>query len=239
MDQNAPAVTLSGATTTAGSLDAAEAIGQTVLSCTTGGDETINHWITVAGDMCPHMLIATSTGDTNTVWPALRDSCLNTAVVTHYTQTTVTEAYAAGHDGAIAVTANVFQVGQMVTFGVAATTAALAAALARYTVVEIATGFIYLDRPLEVLIADNSVVNPGPAGNYNFAFHKNAIALVTRPLALPPQGIGAMSSVVSYNGLSIRATLTYDGNAQGILVTLDLLFGVACLDSTLGVAMLG
>jgi hypothetical protein len=48
-----------------------------------------------------------------------------------------------------------------------------------------------------------------------------------------------MSSVINVNGLSMRATITYDGRAQGHLVTLDMLLGLAVLDIHLGAVLLG
>jgi len=68
---------------------------------------------------------------------------------------------------------------------------------------------------------------------------KGAIALVSRPLVQPPSSTGVRSAVVSYNGLALRVTITYNGTSQGILVTIDCLYGVKILDSTLGCCLLG
>ena len=100
------------------------------------------------------------------------------------------------------------------------------------------TTSMLLGRPLEVAAADDDFVAPGPSGSYNFAFHRQALALVTRPLAAPASGTGALSFVASFNGLSMRITMTYDGNKQGHLVTADLLCGVKVLDINLGAVML-
>ena len=64
------------------------------------------------------------------------------------------------------------------------------------------------------------------------------MALVTRPLAAPAAGTGALSSVASYNGLSIRVVMTYDGVKQGHLVTVDMLCGIKILNTDLGIALL-
>lgn len=96
-----------------------------------------------------------------------------------------------------------------------------------------------LDRPLEVALANSDVVNPGPGGEYNFAFIRNALALVTRPLAPPKAGVGALSAIANYNGMAMRATITYDGRRQGHLVTLDFLMGVKVLDYRMGVVIFG
>jgi hypothetical protein len=98
---------------------------------------------------------------------------------------------------------------------------------------------VMLDRPTVSSLADNAVLGRGPNGEYGFAFHRNAIAFVTRPLSTPRAGTGALSSVASYNGLGLRVTITYDGKAQGHRVTLDMLAGVKELDPSLGVPVLG
>ena len=96
-----------------------------------------------------------------------------------------------------------------------------------------------LDRPLKAAAADDAVIGYGVNGNYGFGFHKNALALVTRPLAAPRQGTGALSATANMNGLGIRVVITYDGNKQGHLVTVDLLAGVEVLDDKLGVPFFG
>ena len=95
-----------------------------------------------------------------------------------------------------------------------------------------------LDRPLESSLSDNQAAFPGPTGSFNLAFHPNALALVTRPLAKPDTN-SASSAVVSYKGLSIRVTMQYDVTVTGHRVHLDLLAGVAILDPALAVVLLG
>lgn len=144
--------------------------------------------------------------------------------------------YPAGYDKRIKVDGTgTPSVGQLVAFS----TDAPVLVAGEYSIVDIpATGYITLDRPLDNAIADNYIVNYGPRGDYNFAFHRNALALVTRPLAQPMEGTGAKSAVVSFNGLSVRLTISYLGVKQGHLVTLDLLCGVKVLDTDLGCVML-
>lgn len=60
------------------------------------------------------------------------------------------------------------------------------------------------------------------------AFHKNAFALVTRPLALP-QG-AAKSAVVSYDGFGLRVVYDYDMQAKKDTISIDMLCGVKTLD---------
>jgi hypothetical protein len=101
------------------------------------------------------------------------------------------------------------------------------------------TTSLLLDRALEAALTDDLAVNIGPAGSYNFAFHRDAITLVTRPLQPPRPGTGALSAVVSDEGVGMRATITYNGSEQGHLVTLDFLLGVKVLDTNLGAVMFG
>ena len=122
------------------------------------------------------------------------------------------------------------QVGQLISI---AADAPLYGAMATPT-----TTAMLLNRSLETAIAvDDDVVGIGPAGNYSFAFHPHAIALVTRPLVLPRSNNGVDSFVASYNGLSLRVTMQYDMTVQGTRVTVDVLCGVKTLDVNLGCVM--
>ena len=97
---------------------------------------------------------------------------------------------------------------------------------------------LLLDRPLDRAITDNDKVFPGPSGEFNLAFHKNAIALVNRPLARPMGGAGVLSTVASNGSLSMRVCMQYDSVLQGTRVTCDTLTGVALLDPAMGVQFL-
>ena len=98
---------------------------------------------------------------------------------------------------------------------------------------------VLLDRPLDSAVANNDGAFPGPAGDFNVAFHRNAFALVSRPLARPDASMGARSFVASYNDIAMRATMQYDIDAQGTKVVIDLLCGTAVLDSNLATLLLG
>jgi hypothetical protein len=199
-----------------------------------------NSWIKIAGDDTPLRVVSTVGGATPTsvtvASPGLKHAVVHTAVITRTDPGAVN--YGSGYDIGYAkyITVNGFtnmpEVGQLVTFGTDTTSPI-------YTIVDATATTILLDRPLEVALTHAETVNPGPSGDYNFAFCRNAIALVIRPLAAPRQGTGALSSVVNYNGASMRATITYDGTKQGHLVTLDMLMGVKVLDTDLGAVMLG
>ena len=237
MDQNAPSIA-SGNTTTAGAVNysAGYDAGTTTLVVNgITGAVVSGTWLTIAGDMTPQMITAhtETTGDTTgiTITPGLRNAVVHTAVITMYTAGAInlSAGYASGY--AKTLTVNGFSVapkiGQLMTIGATASTA-------KYGLMSTPTTTAVLpNRPIEAAAANTTVVGIGPAGNYNLAFHRNAIALVTRPLALPDSPL-AMSYVANYNGLSIRVVITYDGKAQGHRVTLDLLCGVKTLDTSLG-----
>ncbi len=228
-----------GSTVAAGAINNAAGYpaGTTVITVDIFGAAIGNNtWFTVAGDDVPHNVTSTVGGaapTSITFTPPLAHAVVDDAVVTSYTPGAVNlvAGYAVKWRKAIAY--DVFSVdpsvGQLVSFGTTPGSAV-------YTIVGVDTTnkLITLDRSLAVALADDDAINLGPAGNYNFAFHKDAIALVTRPLAMPRDNMGARSAVVNYNGLSIRVVMTYDGIAQGTRVTLDLLCGVQVLDTNLG-----
>ena len=80
---------------------------------------------------------------------------------------------------------------------------------------------------------------PGPYGAMNLAFHRDALALVTRPLALPNAQAGVMVGHATYNSITMRVLAQYDINAGGLVVNCDILAGVAVLNSGLLVPVLG
>lgn len=69
----------------------------------------------------------------------------------------------------------------------------------------------------------------------SIAFHKNAFALVTRPLALP-QG-AAKSAVVNYDGFGLRVVYGYDIGTKTDTVSIDMLCGVKLLDDKLAAVL--
>lgn len=153
-------------------------------------------------------------------------------------------AYPIGYDKEINVAGSGVtpQVGQLVAFATSGAPDTLIAG--EYCIITIADGadagdfFITLDRPLEVALIEGDIIDYGPKGNYNFAFDRNALALVVRPLAMPKAGTGALAGVSSFNDLAMRVVITYQGVGQGHLVTLDLLCGVKILDVDRGAVML-
>jgi len=68
----------------------------------------------------------------------------------------------------------------------------------------------------------------------SIAFHRNVMALVTRPLLPVPPGYGAVSSTQTMDDVGIRITNSYEHRAKGIVISLDILYGVNLLDVNLG-----
>lgn len=242
MGQNVPSIRRIADAVTTDSLDGAVQAGATSIVVTTGLNTNLaaGNWLKVAGDDSPQQITAYNSGTkTVTISPGLKKAAADTAAVTIMVQGAVNHSggYAAGY--AKGIVYDTFaagadpQQGQLVSFG---TTTGV-----YYAVVDVDTvnKTILLDRPLQNSVADNAAINLGPPGEYNLAFHPNAIAWVSRPLALPRKGTGTLASVVNYRGLSIRVSISYDPIKQGTLVTLDMLCGKKLLDKNLGALMLG
>ncbi len=171
-----------------------------------------------------------------TLHAATKYAITNAAVITTYKACKVNQSYAVSYTKPIAVdghTANKGpQVGQLIAWGITTGTRHTYTVIERVAVSSTETQ-VTLDRPLDTLLTDEDDTFPGPVGGINLAFHRNAIALVSRPLALP-RAAGVDASVVDYNGVSMRVAMQYDIASQGTKVTLDLLCGVQVLDTNLG-----
>jgi hypothetical protein len=195
------------------------------------GGDWVGAWVVIDGDLTPQQVTADS-GTELTLSPGLKSAVVDDAVITLYQKAQVdngagyplAECAALTIDGLAAAP----QTLQLVSDG----------ALRYGAMREPALDSVELDRPLEAALVDDQVLGLGPAGDYCFAFHRNALAMVMRPLAAPAAGSGALSFTASFNGLSMRVTITYDGKCQGHLVTVDMLMGVKVLDTRLGAVML-
>lgn len=243
MTQNMRSVA-TGSSTTAAAVDnsGGYSIGDTVITidATTGDTIEVGQWVTIAGDMQPRQITAVSGTPVTeiTLDVALAAAVADNAVVTVYDYGKINNSGGYGAYYTKRMTTDVFTVapkqGQLASMGI--TTPAYGVIGGKNT-----TTSLKLDRGLEALVADSSNVNLGPAGEYGLAYHKNAIAFISRPLALPRMvnGTSTKSAVVSYRGLDIRVTMTYDATYQGTRVTVDLLGGVKVLDSSLGVLICG
>lgn len=80
-------------------------------------------------------------------------------------------------------------------------------------------------------IADGATATFQQTHKANLAFHKNAFALVTAPLA-PPIG-GAAAGVLNYKGLSTRVAYDYTMMTKKNIISIDMLCGVKTLDRNL------
>lgn len=72
---------------------------------------------------------------------------------------------------------------------------------------------------------------------HSLAFHRNALALVTRPLALPMGA--AQAAIMSDNGLGIRVVYGYDQDSKKDTVSLDIIYGIKTLDASMAVKLVG
>ena len=247
MGQNVNGVAVGLDTVAGGTVDDAQPAGEGGVQDVTFtglGIVTVGEFFTVAGNDQPTFITAQTDDATDTTDVTLNEvnkfATLPNAVAVQYLACDVVNGYAAGYSEAITLdgytTGKAPQVGQLIAFGTGSNRRT-------YTVVESedagSTCTIHLDRPLEVSLVNDQKAFPGPAGSFNWAMHREALALVTRPLALPKQGSGALSAVASYNGLSMRITMQYDINAGGTIVNVDMLAGIAVLDDRMCVPLLG
>jgi hypothetical protein len=221
-------------TSTTVNLTAGYAAGTTTVTVDTATPAAVDGaWCTIAGDMTPQF-ITSAVSTSLTFSPGLKYAVTDGAAVTIYHPALVnlSAGYAAYYDEGIVVDdlTNAPKIGQMVSTG------ATVAARNIYGLPSITptTTSLWLDRPLEAAVANDAAVGIGPAGTYSFAFHRNAIAFVARPLAIPHPSTGVRATNIVWNGIPIRVTITYDGDKQGHLVTFDLLCGVKVLDTSLG-----
>lgn len=252
MDQNVVHVRIGSADTAVGTTEGAEVAGATVIETTVtfASLAAAGEYVVFEGEGYPHRIasVADDTGATITLVEGLVVGIASGADVTVYLAANVedtgsdvapaavypsgwhkrilTEGYSSGKHP---------QVGQWVTFGTGVSSHTYS--ITQVDVVSATTSNVTLDRPLDAALTTDQVCFFGPAGSFNLAFTRNAIAMVNRPLNAPLAGTGARSFVASYNGLSCRVTISYDGSVQGHRVTLDLLMGVAILQEDEAVVM--
>jgi hypothetical protein len=239
--QNVPYTNVLVADTTVGTVTAAEVVGEAgALDCTLGAT-TVGEFCNVAGNDQPTWITALTAATTDvTLNEPLKYATSAGAVLTAYKHANVEASYAANYDQQIEVShtsAKPPQIGQLLAFG-------LAGSRQTYTIIEVDTVSatntkVMLDRPLTAAVSLNDDAFPGPAGSLNMAFHREALALVTRPLAVPAGSMGVLSGVGAYNDISMRVSMQYDIDAGGTVVNCDILAGIKELDTDLAVALLG
>lgn len=79
--------------------------------------------------------------------------------------------------------------------------------------------------------------NADEVGVEGMAFHKNAFAFVTRPLALP-QG-AAKAAIVNYDGFGLRVVQDYDLNTKSDTISIDMICGVKTMNPDLAAVIEG
>lgn len=250
LELNLPSVRGATAGTLSTTTTAAVTAGSTVIPFTSVTGLAVGDYFVVAGDNSPLRVESIATLDVTVTTPTV-NAIANGAAISTFKNLAVDQssAVAAGDktpavsDGYPQYWAKWMQtdtasctpyIGQMVAF---------AGATAEYIIIDVrGTDDAYeimLDRPLEASVADNAAVNLGPNGDINFAYQKDAIALVNRPLDIPVAGTGARASTFNSDGVALRVVITYDGTAQGHRVTIDGLFGKKTLNSGRGAVMYG
>ena len=241
--QNVPYANALSTDYVAGTVTGAEAAGKTgEITVSLAGVAIVGEFINVAGNDQPTWATAvTASGSTTgvTLNEALKYATGAGAVLTRYKAANVVAGQIAGYDGQIEVShtsAKAPQVGQLLAFGTSSRHT--------YTIIEVdvvnATNTkVMLDRPLDYNINTSTWAFPGPAGSMNWAMHRECVALVTRPLAVPANSLGVLSGVGAYNDIAMRVTMQYDIDAGGTVVNCDILAGIKELDTNLAVALLG
>ena len=246
MAQNVPYTNVVGADTIVGATTeviAAGTAGELGVAFT-GYLAKAGEFVVLAGDDQPSWNTVADAGPDNTdaitLNQATKYDVASGAVATLYKAATVFGAKDAGYDEQIQLShtsGKPPRIGQLLAFGVGG-------ARHTYTIIETDTvdatnTKVMLDRPLNTAIGNGDSAFPGPAGSLNLALHREAIALVTRPLAVPAGSMGVLSGVGSYNGIGMRVSMQYDIDAGGTVVNCDMLAGIKELDENLAVVLLG
>lgn len=205
-----------------------------------GTDWTAGEYVVIAGNQQPNFVASTASATSITLDEALKYAVVDTAVITHYLKC-VNEATQrdAGYQKSMTFThtsGKNLQKGQLISFGTGGSRHT-------YTIIEVSattatTTTVLLDRPLEATVASGANAFPGPGGAMCPVMHRDAIALVTRPMDNIPAEEGARSAVASYDGVGVRVVMQYDSSAGGTRVNVDLLAGISVLDEDLLCVML-
>lgn len=212
-------------------------VGTTVMVIDGTGTITAivaNSWCKIDGT--PYRVTSTSgtaTAPTGlTISTPLRKAVADNAVIEFYTPSTVNfgAGYAVGYMKAITFSGVTPAVGQGVSFG---------ASDDPYSIIAISGQTLWLNRPLEVAVADAARIMLMPGGSYSLALHPKSIQIVNRPMSLPGSGQGADAFVVTEDVWSIRVIRSYDHLNLREIVSFDFLMGVRTLLENYNVLVLG
>lgn len=99
------------------------------------------------------------------------------------------------------------------------------------TTATVGTAVLTFEPAMKSIMANNAVVTFQANHRANLAFHKNAFALVTAPLAMPLGG--ANGAVLNYKGISCRVVYDYSTLYKKNMISIDMLYGVKTLDENL------
>lgn len=86
-------------------------------------------------------------------------------------------------------------------------------------------------------VANDASVTLQASGIANLAFHRNAFALVTRPLSAPAGA--AKAETIAFNGIGCRVVYDYNMNTKTDTISIDLLCGVKTLTPELACRLVG
>ena len=240
MDQNVNSCNLAATDTAVGTVTNAIAAGAAPASqaMTLAVTPNPGEFATVAGNDQPQYVVAADAHNV-TLNEANKYATAAGATLTVYRVCSVSASFPLGWVSGVTLSGwiNAPAIGQLLAFGTGSGRKV-------YTVIEsylsgAGTQTVILDRPLEAALAIHDFAFPGPAGAMNMAFHRNAIALVTRPLAIPNNAMGVLSHVGVYNDIAMRVSMQYSIASGGTVVNLDILAGVAVLDQNLAVVLQG
>lgn len=182
-------------------------------------------WLLVDGRPYKVLSFTGTTTLTATLDRPLPYGATTASLVYNVLKTTSTATYLAGWQKPIVVTGSgVFGVGDVIDIGGTL-----------YVVIGVPASNTYLlDRPLAADLATSGDVKGIPSNQYGFAFHRDYMTVVARPLAPTDEKLGVRSAVMTAeNGLSVRAQMWYNASTQETQVSLDFLMGVQVLDPNL------
>lgn len=223
--------TIKGGQTTSTTLSSAATEGATTIALTAATNANVGEYLVVSGEGTPQFITG-KTGSNVDISPGLsKDVATGSAVtITKGALVNNADGYPSGFHKGIAYDG--------VTSPIQTTQLLNLNGKGYGTMVSDSNTEVYLNKLVDPAVEDNDLIGLAPKGNYNWLLHPNAVALVTRPLAMPMEGTGARSATAMEDGIGLRVTITYDGKAQGHRVTIDTLFGTQTLDNRLGALIL-